>query len=141
MVEIRNGSEKDKQDLLNKYPNLNKFFVICDTGYLIVAEREKDIIGFLWAFKRDIPAPVEAQEIFINAIEVFNDELRCQGIGTEMVQKIIETARKEHVYQVRATVQIKNVASHRLWFKNKFSINPVKMPDADIVGSFVSFVL
>lgn len=141
MVEIRNGSEKDKQDLLNKYPNLNKFFVICDTGYLIVAERENDIIGFLWAYKRDIPAPVKAQEIFINAIEVFYDELRCQGIGTEMVQKLIEIARKEHAYQIRATVQIGNIASHRLWLKNKFSISPVKMPDVDIVGSFVSFVL
>lgn len=141
MIDIRNGTEKDKQTLLSNYPDLQKFFVMCDTEYLIVAERENDIIGFLWAYKRDIPAPIEAQKIFINAIEVFNDELRCQGIGTEMVQKLIEIARKEQVYQVRASVQIGNVASHRLWFKNKFSISPVKMPDADIVGSFVSFVL
>lgn len=141
MINIRNGTDKDKQILLSNYPDLQKFFVICDTGYLIVAQRENDIIGFLWAFKQDIPAPIEAQEIFINAIEVFNDKLRCQGIGTEMVQKLIEIARKEQVYQVRASVQIGNVASHRLWFKNKFSISPVKMPNADIVGSFVSFVL
>lgn len=141
MINIRNGTDKDKQILLSNYPDLQKFFVICDTGYLIVAERENDLIGFLWAFKQDIPAPIEAQEIFINAIEVFNDKLRCQGIGTEMVQKLIEIARKEQVYQVRASVQIGNVASHRLWFKNKFSISPVKMPNADIVGSFVSFVL
>ena len=141
MINIRNGTDKDKQILLSNYPDLQKFFVICDTGYLIVAERENDLIGFLWAFKQDIPAPIEAQEIFINAIEVFNDKLRCQGIGTEMVQKLIEIARKEQVYQVRASVQIGNVASHRLWFKNKFSISPVKMPNADIVGSIVSFVL
>ena len=141
MINIRNGTDKDKQILLSNYPDLQKFFVICDTGYLIVAERENDLIGFLWAFKQDIPAPIEAQEIFINAIEVFNDKLRRQGIGTEMVQKLIEIARKEQVYQVRASVQIGNVASHRLWFKNKFSISPVKMPNADIVGSFVSFVL
>jgi GNAT superfamily N-acetyltransferase len=141
LIKIRLGSENDKQKLLNDYPDLQKFFVICDTGYLIVAQRENDIIGFLWAFKQDIPAPIEAQEIFINAIEVFNDELRCQGIGTQMVQKIIEIAKNEQVYQIRASVQIGNVASHRLWFKNKFSISPVKMPNADIVGSFVSFVL
>ena len=59
---VRNGSEKDKQDLLNKYPDLQNFFVMCDTGYLIVAEKENDIIGFLWAYKRDIPAPIEAQK-------------------------------------------------------------------------------
>jgi len=53
--------------------------------------------------------------MFINAIEVFDSELRCQGIGTQKVQKIIETAKAERVHQVRAGVQIGNVASHRLW--------------------------
>ena len=139
MIKIKNGTENDKRKLLNDYPNLHKFFG--DNGYLIVAEKGDDIIGFLWAFKRDIPAPIDAQEMFINAIEVFNNELRCQGIGTQMVKKIIETARNERVYQIRASVQIGNVASHRLWFKNKFSISPVKLPDADIVGSFVCLVL
>lgn len=139
MINIRSGTDKDKQILLSNYPDLQKFFG--DIGYLIVAEKENDIIGFLWAFKRDIPAPVEAQEMFINAIEVFHTELRCQGIGTQMVQKIIKIAKNEQVYQVRASVQIGNVASHRLWFKNKFSISPVKLPDTDIVGSFVSLVL
>ena len=70
MINVRNGTENDKQKLLNDYPNLHKFFG--DNGYLIVAEKEKDIIGFLWAFVRDIPAPVESQEMFINAIEVIN---------------------------------------------------------------------
>lgn len=139
MIKIKNGTENDKRKLLNDYPNLHKFFG--DNGYLIVAEKENDIIGFLWAFKRDIPAPVEAQEMFINVIEVLHVELRCQGIGSQMVQKIIEIARNEHVYQVRASVQIENVPSHCLWFKNKFSISPVKLPDTDILGSFVSLVL
>ena len=79
--------------------------------------------------------------MFINVIEVLHAELRCQGIGSQMVQKIIEIARNEHVYQVRASVQIENVPSHCLWFKNKFSISPVKLPDTDILGSFVSLVL
>ena len=79
--------------------------------------------------------------MFINAIEVFNLGLRCKEIGSRMVQKIIEAARNEDVHQIRASVQINNVASHRLWFKNKFSISTVKMPDDDIVGSFVTYVL
>ena len=139
MINVRNGTKNDKQKLLNDYPNLHKFFG--DNGYLIVAEKEKDIIGFLWAFVRDIPAPVEAKEMFINAIEVLHTELHCQGIGTQMVQKIIEIARNELVYQVRAYCDITNVSSHRLWLKNKFSISPVKMPDNTIAGSFVSYVL
>ena len=98
MVGVRNGSEKDKQDLLNKYPDLKKFFVMCDTGYLIIAERENDIIGFLWAYKRDIPAPVEAQEMFINAIEIFNTGVTTGatylmqailGLGISMIAVLI----------------------------------------------------
>lgn len=139
MINVRDGTENDKQKLLNDYPNLHKFFG--GNGYLIVAKKEKDIIGFLWAFVRDIPAPVEAKEMFINAIEVLHTELRCQGIGTQMVQKIIEIAGNELVYQVRAYCDITNVPSHRLWLKNKFAISPVKMPDNTIAGSFVSYVL
>ena len=139
MINIINGTENDKQKLLNDYPNLHNFFG--DNGYLIVAKKENDIIGFIWAFKRDIPAPVEAQEMFINAIEVLNIDLRSQGIGSKMIEKIIEIAKEEKVYQVRAYCDITNVSSHRLWLKNKFSISPVKMPDNTIAGSFVSYVL
>ena len=139
MINIINGTENDKQKLLNDYPNLHNFFG--DNGYLIVAKKENDIIGFIWAFKRDIPAPVEAQEMFINAIEVLNIDLRSQGIGSKMIEKIIEIAKEEKVYQVRAYCDITNVPSHRLWLKNKFSISPVKMPDNTIAGSFVSYVL
>ncbi len=49
MINIKNGTENDKQKLLNDYPNLHKFFG--DNGYLIVAEKENDIIGFLWLLK------------------------------------------------------------------------------------------
>lgn len=139
MISVRNGTKKDEQTLLNKYPDLHKFFV--GDGRLVVAESGQEIVGFLWAHRRKIPAPVDAEEMFINAIEVFDSKLRCQGIGTQMVQKIIETAKAEQVYQVRASVQIENVASHRLWRKNKFSISPVQMPDGNIAGSFVAYVL
>ena len=139
MINIINGTENDKQKLLNDYPNLHNFFG--DNGYLIVAKKENDIIGFIWAFKRDIPAPVEAQEMFINAIEVLNIDLRSQGIGSKMIEKIIEIAKEEKVYQVRAYCDIRNIPSHRLWLKNKFAISPVKMPDNTIAGSFVSYVL
>lgn len=110
MISIRNGTKKDEQALFNKYPDLHKFFV--GDGRLVVAEDGNDVVGFLWAHRRKIPAPVDAEEIFINAIEVFDPEQRCQGIGTQMVRKIIETAKAEQVYQVRAGVQIGNVASH-----------------------------
>lgn len=139
MINIKNGTESDKQRLLSKYPNLDKFFF--GDGRLVIAENGNDIVGFLWAHKRKISAPVEAEEMFINYIEVFEPELRCRGIGTQMVQKIIKIAKAEQVYQIRAKVKTENMPSHRLWLKNKFSISPAQMPDGNIAVSFVGYVL
>ena len=122
MINIKNGTENDKQKLLNSHHGLDKFFF--GNGRLVIAENGNYIVGFLWAHKRKISAPVEAEEMFINYIEVFEPELRCRGIGTQMVQRIIEIARAEQVYQIRAKVKTENVPSHRLWLKNKFSISP-----------------
>ena len=139
MINIKNGTESDKQRLLSKYPNLDKFFF--GNGRLVIAENGNEIVGFLWAHKRKISAPVEAEEMFINYITVFEPELRRRGIGTQMVQKIIEIAKAEQVYQIRAKVKTENVSSHRLWLKNKFSISPAQMPDGNIAVSFVGYVL
>ena len=138
-VIIRIGTDAEKQKLLNDYPNIKN--VVRDGGYFIVAQIEDTIVGYLWGFKRKIPAPIEQDEIFINIIEVMCTNLRCQGMASSMLQKIIEIAKEEKAYQVRAYCDIGNVPSHRLWLKNKFSISPVKMPDGSIAGSFVSFVL
>ncbi len=136
---IKSGTKLEKEQLLNDYPYMKK--VICDGGYFVVAKIEDTIVGCLWAFKRNIPAPIERNEIFINMIEVTQANLRCKGIATAMLKEIIKIAKKENVYQVRAYCDIRNIPSHRLWLKNKFSISPVKMPDNTIAGSFVSRVL
>ena len=136
---IRLGTDAEKQKLLTDYPNIKN--VIRDGGYFIVAKIEDTVVGYLWAFKREIPAPVEQDEIFINIIEVIYTNLRCQGVASKMISEIIKIAKEEKVYQVRAYCDIGNVPSHRLWLKNKFSISPVKMPDGSIAGSFVSYLL
>ena len=79
--------------------------------------------------------------MFINYITVFEPELRCRGIGTQMIQRIIEIAKVEQVYQIRAKVKTVNMPSHRLWLKNKFSISPAQMTDGNIAVSFVGYVL
>ena len=136
---IRLGTDAEKQKLLTDYPNIKN--VIRDGGYFIVAKIEDTVVGYLWAFKRKIPAPVEQDEIFINIIEVIYTNLRRQGVASKMISEIIEIAKEEKAYQIRAYCDIGNVPSHRLWLKNKFSISPVKMPDGSISGSFVSYVL
>ena len=139
MANIRLGIDVDRTQIVATYPYTAN--VLGDGGYLIVAEENDQIVGFLWAFKRKIPAPIEQEELFINVIEVFPEELRCQGLATQMLAEIKKIAIKESCYQLRAYCDICNVSSHRLWVKNGYGINPVALPDGNIVGSFVSLVL
>ena len=57
-ITLRMGDEEDKAKLKKQNPNLNH--LIWEGGYLILAEECGRLIGYLWAFKREIPAPVEA---------------------------------------------------------------------------------
>ena len=139
MFTIRLGAEKDKELLRTQHPQTVP--VLGDGGYLVVADENEQIVCFFWAFKRKIPAPIEQEELFINVIEVFPEELRCQGLATRMLERLKEIAAAEKVYQLRAYCDIRNVSSHRLWVKNGYGINPVALPDGNIVGSFVSWVL
>ena len=137
-ITFRMGSESDKDRILVQYPYTKQ--VLNSGGYLIVAETEDEIIGFLWAFKRKIPAPVEQNELFINVIETFRADLRCRGIASEMIRELLLIAKEEKIYQIRAYCDIGNVPSHRLWLKNGFTISPVKLQDGTIPGSFVSLI-
>lgn len=134
------GNEDIRKEISSKYPHTAP--MMWDGGRLIAAyDDNNEIIGFLWSFRREIPAPAGIlTEDFINVIEVF-DSHKGQGVGSALVRKCIEKAKADGVYQVRAYCDIHNVASHRLWAKNKFGISPVKMPDENIVGSFVTFVI
>ena len=139
MTDIRLGNTVDRTQIVTIYPYTAD--VLGDGGYLIVAEENDQIVGFLWAFKRKIPAPIEQEELFINVIEVFPAKLRCQGLATRMLERLKDIAVAEKVYQLRAYCDIRNIPSHCLWAKNGYGISPVSMPDGTISGSYVSLVL
>jgi GNAT superfamily N-acetyltransferase len=144
-MNVRVGTQKDIAFLLEKYSGLksglkNVMWGNDVNSYLILAEEENEIMGFAFVFRRIIPAPLDdCFEDFINVIDVLNN--KNQGIGTLIVLKIIETARLNNSIQVRAYCDINNIASHRLWLKNGFGISPVKMPNGDICGTFVTYRL
>ncbi len=131
--------EKDKFLILKRYPYTSQ--VIGDNGVLIVAKNDIDIVGFAWGFIRTIPAPIDKNELFLNAIEVFDIKERRKGIASEIIKSSIDYAKKLDIYQIRAYVDINNTASHKLWLKNNFGISPVKDRHGIIPGSFVTFVL
>lgn len=136
---IRLGNEQDREEILSKYPYTSQ--VLYPGGELVVAVDNETIVGFSWSYKQEIPAPIERSEEFINVIEVFEQQNRTKGIASLMVQKIIEIARENDCYQVRAYCDMNNVASHKLWVKNDFTISPVKMPNGQTVGSYVAYKL
>ncbi len=135
---IRVGSEQERVWILKQYPYTQQ--VLGEGGTLLLAVEGEEILGMLWSFTRQIPAPVEGTEWFINVIEVFRPEEQCKGIASAMVQMCIDMARKQGAYQVRAYCDMGNIASHRLWRRNGFSICPVSM-DGQMVGSYVAYVL
>ena len=136
---VRYATKEEKKDILEKYPYTSQ--VMSDTGYVIIACRENEILGFSCIFKRAIPAPIAANEILINVIEIFDQANRCKGIASKIVQKCIQIAKNEDCYQVRAYCDINNAASNHLWYKNHFGISPVKEPDGNIAGSYVTYIL
>ena len=138
-MNIRLGTAEDKYIILNKYPHTSQ--VMYEGGNLLIADKEEAIIGFLWSFRRNIPAPIKKMEEFINVIEIFSDTDRCIGIGSLLVQKCIEIAKENGCYQVRAYCDVNNIPTHMLWVKNGFTISPIKLEDDSIPDSYVSYKL
>ena len=133
------GNNKHKEIILEKYPHTKQ--VMYDGGYLIVAINNDKLLGFAWAFMRDIPVPVSQKELFINVIEVFEPSNYKKGIATEIIKMTIQLAKELEVYQIRAYVDINNVASNNLWVKNNFGISPVKDCKDKIPGSYVTYTI
>ena len=133
------GTEIDKNQILENFPHTTQ--VIGDDGVLIVAKNGGEIVGFLWAFMRDVPVAVNKREMFINVIEIFNVQNRCNGIGSLLVEKCIEIAKADNCYQIRAYCDANNIPSYMLWIKNNFAISPVKMDNGSIPGSYITYKL
>lgn len=136
-MKLRMGNKSDEEYILKIRPQAASLFE--GRSYFIIAEDE-GILGFAVVFHRDIEAPVPANEAFINLIEIIDENNYNKGIGSCLVQKIIEIEKEKNTYQVRAYCDINNTASHRLWLKNGFGISPAKEPNGQILGSFVTYV-
>jgi GNAT superfamily N-acetyltransferase len=124
---------------LHLYPGVEPVLCRGANSYTILAYDNDKIAAFVSVFRRQIPAPVMgSMEDFINVIDVINVQHRRKGLGSLLVQKVIEYARNAGSIQVRAYCDINNEASHGLWLKNGFGISPMKMPDGTILGSYVT---
>ncbi|MBQ3018602.1 MAG: GNAT family N-acetyltransferase [Clostridia bacterium] len=138
-MNIRIGTKEDKSAIIGKYPHTRQ--VLGENGYLVVAEENENIEAFAWAFVRKIPAPIDKSEMFVNAIQTFEPKNQSKGIASELIKKLIELAKAQSLYQIRAYCDINNISSHKLWEKNNFTISPVKNQNGEILGSYVTSLL
>lgn len=134
-MNLRIGNKVDENYILKIRPHAAPLFE--RKSYFIVAEDE-EMLGFAVVIRRNIETPIPIDEAFINLIEILDEKNYRKGIGSLLIQKIIEMEKM--VYQVRAYCEISNVASHMLWFKNGFGISPIKEPTGRIIGSYVTYV-
>lgn len=138
-MNIRIGLDTDKKFIISKYPHTKT--VIGENGYLVIAEESENIVAFAWSFVQKIPAPIDRNEMFVNVIEILNQENYRKGIASELLQKLIKLAREQSLYQIRAYCDINNISSHKLWEKNNFTISPVKNQNGQILGSYITSLL
>jgi len=139
-MKIKRATQDEISSWLEKDPNMkNVIWLGENTVTLFAKDDNEKNMGFLFAFYREIEAPLNGQiEYFVNVIDV-NESMRGQGVASTLVQEIIKIAKTANAAQVRAYCDINNIASHRLWFKNGFGISPVKSPSGQIPGSFVTY--
>ena len=137
-MKIRQASNEEVTSIIEKEPHS----MLCtgeNSFTLIAVDGNEQNIGVLSAFCREITAPLNGEtECFINVISV-NESEHGKGIGSALVQEALKKAKEIGVIQVRAYCDINNKASHILWLKNGFGISPVKMPNGQILGSFVTY--
>ncbi len=137
---VKRATEEQIEQIINQYPGTKSVICYGDNTFTLVYTDNKNVIAFLSAFFKKIPAPLNDEtECFINVIDIFDFNYRNKGIGSLLVQEAIKIAKEEKAIQVRAYCDINNKPSHMLWLKNNFGISPVKMPDGSIAGSFITY--
>lgn len=134
---IRVANYKDKRDIIKKYPHTKPY--LKRKGILYVDEEDNEYKGFAFVQKRKVVNELNKIEDLILVIEVFQEKDRNKGIASNLVKNIIENAQKNGSYQIIAYYQKNNIASHKLWVKNRFSVIEVFTADSNSLGCIATY--
>ncbi len=97
----------------------------------LIAEDEGKIIGFIFSYLRDVPSPVLARwrATKVAAIELLAVDVsyRHQGVGTALLDKLLDTFRNEGVDHVLLHCPVEAVEAKHLYEKNGFEIRVYAM--------------
>jgi len=112
-------SEQEKEDHLQS--RKSEFAINLNTGFCFVAERNDQVIGFIFAYETlPFRGKVHIHHIAI-ALGYQN-----QGIGMLLYKKLIEKAKKKHIKKIIARINLDNPASIRLHEKIGFHLKDRK---------------
>ncbi|MBS4030271.1 MAG: GNAT family N-acetyltransferase [Clostridiales bacterium] len=147
-IEIRLISETDlirnknilihllEDNLKNNFPNINNLTKFVVSGYedmvrfkqnnsaiLIGAFEEETIIGFLWAYKRDV---LGEKRMHVGHI-VVNSAVRSCGIGLKLLKKLEYLSRQECIKKLELMTTVKNESTIKFYTSYGFSIVRVQL--------------
>ncbi len=130
MVKI--ATYKQKKWITKNYPHTKNY--LKRKGTLYIYENNEDIDAFAFIQRRNIVNNTDKYEDLILVIEVFDENKRCNGIGTALVNVIKENALCTGAYQVIAFYETHNIPSHKLWIKNDFGVSSVTDRNGNNIG-------
>ena len=112
-------SEQEKEDHLKS--RKSEFAINFKSGFCFVAERNRKIIGFIFAYET---LPFRGK-LHIHHIAI-TPEYQNQGIGIFLYKTLIEKAKKKHIKKIIARINLDNPASIRLHEKIGFHLKDRK---------------
>jgi GNAT superfamily N-acetyltransferase len=111
--------------------NASDFIHFDDNFYSIVALDDATPVGLIVAKKRRLSKPVGMlEEAYIDIIEV-HPEYQRQGIGTELMEKVMAWAKDNDVVQIRAWSEEIRYEALMLWAKLGFTFSQVDFQKGD----------
>jgi GNAT superfamily N-acetyltransferase len=95
-----------------------------EDGFSILAVQEENLVGLISVYWKILPAPLpETYEGYIDILEVHQD-FRRKGIATQLVDKALERAQENGVYQVRAWSSLDKKEAIPMWKALNFGLCP-----------------
>lgn len=100
---------------------------------LLVAENDKNIIGFLSA-QRGVPNRIKHTAYIVVGIR---KAFQGKGIGTEFFKELDLWARQKNITRLELTVMCNNIMAKHLYEKNGFVIEGIKKNSMFVDGEYV----
>ncbi len=106
---------KTQEEIEELYYNMVKF-IKDNTAYIVGAIENEKLLGFIWSYKREVN---KEERYHVNYFFV-NAQYRKQGIGKELMNRVIKNARENGAKAVELIVLADNKGAVEFYKKQEF---------------------